>query len=398
MMKHVFLGRTAAWLVAATTLPVWMIHRLAFRLDHILFPALRGQTLVRPLFIVGIPRSGTTALHRLIAENDDRFTSLRLWEVLLAPALCEKNLIALLSRLDRRLGRPIGRCLNALQRLFTGGLQTVHPTSLQAFEEDYLGLLAFNGCFLQVLLFPFRKATWELVDLETMQPRRRDRLLDTYRGILIRHWIFETSRKRETGEPTPPCYLLSKNPSMTSWVPYLMTRFPDAHVIALRRGLEQSLPSQLSSMRSGFRWFGHRVEDPRLVSRFREMYFSYWKMLDRYRDDLEAGQFALVDYEVFRKDPHAVVTGCLLQFDYGLTAAIESRLTKASAAMKTYRSQHHYSLDEFGLTMEEVHLPEPSDQVSRWNSSLALRRKNDVTESSLGTKADRCGSGNVGSV
>ncbi len=34
-------------------------------LDHLLFPAFRSTKLRQPVFIVGVPRSGTTFLHRV---------------------------------------------------------------------------------------------------------------------------------------------------------------------------------------------------------------------------------------------------------------------------------------------------------------------------------------------
>ena len=59
-------------------------------LDELLFPRFRKQKIVRPLFIVGPPRTGTTLLHRLLAK-DDQFTSMRTWEILFAPSIVQKR-------------------------------------------------------------------------------------------------------------------------------------------------------------------------------------------------------------------------------------------------------------------------------------------------------------------
>ena len=54
--------------------------RLRLKLDRQLFPAITEEKIERPIFVIGFPRSGTTLLHSLIAEDPEAH-SLRSWHV-----------------------------------------------------------------------------------------------------------------------------------------------------------------------------------------------------------------------------------------------------------------------------------------------------------------------------
>lgn len=54
-------------------------------LDELLFPDHRRIEVRAPVFIVSNFRGGTTFLHRLLALDRDRFCTMQMWEVLLAP-------------------------------------------------------------------------------------------------------------------------------------------------------------------------------------------------------------------------------------------------------------------------------------------------------------------------
>jgi hypothetical protein len=340
-MQPNFASRLRTWAIIAVILPLLVVHRVAFWFDGILFPSLKRVRVSKPLFIVGIPRSGTTMMHRLVAENGETFTTPPLWEVVLAPALCEKYLISALISVDRAVGRPLGRFVDWLQRRLGEWLDDVHPTTLESPEEDYLGLMSFGGCFLSVLAFPLRDSVWRLVYFqERPGPKQQRRLLDVYRGLLARHLRFR-------GEHL---YILSKNPSFTSWVPALAAEFPDACFIGLRRDLKQSLPSQLSSMRDGFACFGYQVNDRRIVERFHRLFVDYWKQLERYGDELPADRFQQLEYASLRDDPCNAVIDCLERFGYAASNQTVERLNELGDAARRYRSRHRYALAEFGLT------------------------------------------------
>ncbi|MFV8053146.1 sulfotransferase family protein [Mycobacterium sp. 48b] len=65
---------------AALTIDGLLTSRLRFIADHARLP-LQAEAITAPLFATGEPRSGTTLLHALLAEDED-FRALRFWEVM----------------------------------------------------------------------------------------------------------------------------------------------------------------------------------------------------------------------------------------------------------------------------------------------------------------------------
>ena len=77
-------------LLAPTFVLVELVTWMGFLLDEIFFRKYRTIEIKQPVFIIGVPRSGTTFLQRLLAQDEDQFTSMKFWEILLAPLGGEK--------------------------------------------------------------------------------------------------------------------------------------------------------------------------------------------------------------------------------------------------------------------------------------------------------------------
>ena len=56
------------------------------------------------LFIIGPPRSGTTRMHRLMATDIKTFSSMKMWELLFAPAISQKLLLIGMGKIDALFG------------------------------------------------------------------------------------------------------------------------------------------------------------------------------------------------------------------------------------------------------------------------------------------------------
>ena len=80
-------------LVVALALPPFaclqLLHWIGFALDEILFRGYRDIEIRQPTFVLGVPRSGTTFLHRLLA-HDPQFTTFSTWECFFAPSISER--------------------------------------------------------------------------------------------------------------------------------------------------------------------------------------------------------------------------------------------------------------------------------------------------------------------
>ena len=86
--KRIFILLLMAVLYGAVEITNW----LGFLLDSILFRDCRNLLIREPVFIVGVPRSGTTFLHRLLARDEEQFTSMKFWEILFAPSIIQKKI------------------------------------------------------------------------------------------------------------------------------------------------------------------------------------------------------------------------------------------------------------------------------------------------------------------
>ena len=124
---------TCLWLSMVLMLQV--IHHCAFAMDEILFRRYRRVSIKEPLFVFGAARSGTTLTHRLLA-SDEQFTSMKLWELVLAPAIVEKYLLWMLGYLDTLLGSPGNWLITRAEKLFYRTRSNVHHYSLFVHEED----------------------------------------------------------------------------------------------------------------------------------------------------------------------------------------------------------------------------------------------------------------------
>ena len=140
-----------------------LLHRIGFALDHLLFPGYRRVDVCEPLFVVGMPRSGTSFLHQTLSQDTRRFTTLTLWELVLAPSISERAFWAGLAGMDAKLGTPVTRLGRFIERTIAGIMDRVHPVDFEEPGEDFLFLLPLFACFLLVAVFPRSPAIWELV-------------------------------------------------------------------------------------------------------------------------------------------------------------------------------------------------------------------------------------------
>lgn len=326
--------------------PLEVVNSVALFLDRFLYPSFPSTVITQPLFIVGPPRSGTTLLHRLIALDDQQFTTMSLWELVFAPAICQKQFWIGVWGVDRYFGGMGAKLLNAVEWWVAKCTHQIHPTSLSLPEEDYLLLASRRHCFLWVLAFPTCDAVWSLGTFDEHFSRaQRDSVLAEYRELVQRHLYFRGSTKT----------YLSKNPSFTGWTRALAERFPDARFLAIWRTPEQALPSQLSSVRSALSWFGYDVADPGIVSRFLQLFRSYYQRVLYEFPRESQSKFRVIAYPTMKESPTSVVMTTLSSLGYRAGASFQEKLIRAAELSRRHQSQHRYSLEEFGIAHRELY-------------------------------------------
>jgi hypothetical protein len=320
------------------------IHWLGFLLDDLLFRKYREVEIREPLFVVGLPRSGTSFLQRVLARDRRRFTTLRLWELLLAPSVTERRFWLALGRVDRLLGRPVQRLFSRGEKRGFRWMEAIHQVSVTDPEEDFFLLLPVFACFLLVVPFPYHEALWKLARFDELPAEEREPILAFYRSALQRH-LYVVGPERQ---------LLSKNPAFTPFIRSLLETFPDGRVLCCVRDPQEVVPSQLSSLRPGARLFGYEISKPEIRDRFVDMLAFFAHHALAVLPGLPEDRYAFVPLPELKKDVRGFVLGLYRRFGWQANPDFRAALEEDAARGRAHRSRHRYSLEEFGLEPGEV--------------------------------------------
>lgn len=321
-----------------------MSHFLGLALDNLFFKQYQNIKIKKPLFIIGIPRSGTTFLHRALAADNQRVTTFTLWELLLAPSIIEKKFWVGLSKLDHRFGAPLARLMSFSKRLSIHGLDEIHEISLTAPEEDFLLLAPIFACFLLIVPFPFEEI-WRLAYFDDQLPNKdKMRIMSFYKSCLQRHLYFWGQDKQ----------LVSKNASFIPFINSIRKTFPDCRIICTVRDPLQVVPSLLSSMQYAMHIFDNDTRDCYFRDPFVGMLKDAYKHLITLLPTLIANGSLFVFTDEMHQNIENVVVNIYRHFHYDLSEPFLKYLHAENELSHDYQSCHHYSLDEFGLKAETI--------------------------------------------
>lgn len=265
-------GRLVRILLYLAFTPILLFHWLCLFLDEIFFRGYRQQIIEKPVFILGVPRSGTTFLHRTMAEDSRRYSSVSTWEVFLAPSILQRKIVLFVAGIDRLIGSPLARIVRWLETKLFKGLEGVHDVALEAAEEDYLLLLPILSCFILFLPFPESSHIWNLARFDWQADQKsKQRIMSFYRASLQKH-LYVHGKGR--------CYL-SKNAAFASWPKALHETFPDARFIICMREPHKAIPSLLGSLEGGARFFQLDLSKGRMPDMLVGMMQKYYQHLLR---------------------------------------------------------------------------------------------------------------------
>jgi hypothetical protein len=323
---------------------VQAIHWLGFLLDEVFFRGYRKIRIREPLFVLGVPRSGTTNLHGVLAR-DPQFTTFSTWECLFAPSVSQRLFWRWLGRVDARIGAPLTRLLGRIEQRVFAGLDDVHAMGLRTPEEDYFALMPALACFILVLPFPHSAHLWRMGGFDRdMPPAQRRRLLDFYANALRRHLYVHGPDKR----------LLSKNAAFAPLANSLADTFPDARFLVCLRDPVQTVPSQLSSIQGGLAFFGVPPDSAPIRERFIEQLVFYYANLRELAERGAPARTVTKTLPQLKADLAGSVRDAYRRLGIPLEPSFAATLTEAAAPARTYRSAHRYDLAQFGLDANAI--------------------------------------------
>jgi glycosyltransferase involved in cell wall biosynthesis len=313
-----------------------LLHWFGMLLDALLFPSWKNTKVDSPVFITGIPRSGTTFLQRTLAQ-DKRFTSTPIWELLFAPSVSEKVFWTKVGHFLRPLGKFLGR-----QKFFSK-MEAIHSLKLDEPEEDFLFLLQLNACFILIALFPSAKGLWRLSRFDEALPKwERKLIMGYYKTCVQKHLYFQSIL-----DDSRQYVYLSKNPSFASMTDSLQKTFKQTKFVVCARNPQKTVASQVSSLKPAFELLGNGQLPEGFVERCVSMLHDYYSFLSR---SLIATNVAplLLNKEI-HSNLQIVVENLYSRWGWEIEADFDRFLRKQSEKSRNYHSNHSYELSDFGL-------------------------------------------------
>jgi hypothetical protein len=301
--------------------------RLQMERDRQLYPKIAQQEIREPLFIVGLPRSGTTLLHSLLAADLEHRCPL-MWEVRSPspPTVADEK---------RRIQRATKNC--KFFDWLAPSFRYVHAVGAEV-PQECISLMTptfMSDQFDAMYYVPSYRAWFFEQDLRPAYE---------YHRRFLQHLQFRRAARR----------WILKAPTHMFAMPALLSVYPDALFVQTHRTPVDAMASVSSLITILRRVFSDAV-DPLVVCREAIQYWS--ETLDRFlheRDRLAAYRICDVNYIEVCRDPIAAVRRIYEHFGWLLSAeaAQRMRLVLASLPQDQY-GRHRYNLSQFGLDPAE---------------------------------------------
>jgi hypothetical protein len=294
--------------------------------------------------VIATPRSGTTYLHHLLALDEERFKSCKLYQTI-APSILLERAIQRVGELDERSGRILGRLVDLIdERMFTDW-EEIHRVSLRSDEEDESLFVYSLTSPALYLLFPFIRELPEFVEITRLGRRVVRRVARDYRDTLKR-WVYLTGEER-----TP----LIKNTLLPSRLAVSDRAFPDACYVHIVRDPREAIPSAVSMFYT--MWQSHSpsiAADSPATRALADMFLEHYRLLCEQGRSRPRERWIQVRYESLITDPVGTVEGIYAVLGAPVSAAFRARLERAAAEARRFKSRHRYDPSSFGLTDDDL--------------------------------------------
>jgi Sulfotransferase family len=308
-------------------------------------PALLDAPVRRPLFILGLPRTGTTALHFLLAE-DPANQVLEYW---LAAAPGPRP-----PRAEWKSDPRYKEALRGLKIMYylDPDLKAIHLMTADGPDEcRHLFLQSFlDHTFDSNATIPSYTKWFEARDMRQAYERHRDVLK------LIQ-------------APTPERRWVLKYPAHMRNLRVLLEVYPDACIVQTHRDPRRVLPS-ICSLVAGWRGLYEDGVDRRAIGPWQlGMYAGMMETAMQVRTGADPARFYDLSFDEMVGDPVAAIGRLYDHFGFELSAAAERRMRAWHAENPQGKhGGHQYRAEEFGLRPEEI-----AERFSAYCARFAVR-------------------------
>jgi len=303
-----------------------LVNRLKIQDDLKRHPEILDVPVPRPLIITGLPRSGTTFLHRLMSEDPAGRTML-FWEAL-EPSPSPRPET---YKTDPRIARA-RKSMGLLYRL-SPRLATAHEFEAESPEED-------NNLFAHEFAAGILGFMFDVPDY--VRWLNQQDLVPGYRSMKRQLQLLSWKYRGD--------YWVLKAPAHLYGLDALLAVFPDANLVVTHRDPLQVIPS-VCSLAAGFRGIlADRLDLRRLGAEFAEAMAVGPARAAAARADADPARFFDVPYKRLTADPVGTVRDVCRHFGYDFSPDYEARARGWLARNPQHKhGVHRYRLDDFGL-------------------------------------------------
>ncbi len=294
-------------------------------------PEILQEQIRHPLFIISLPRTGTSLLQSLLSQ-DPANRSLLYWEAMNPAPPPESHT----HETDPRIAEE-QKYVQKVYKL-APKLVTIHYGHSRK-PHEYFRLLmnSFTYPFFQISAKVTRYSEWS---------KEQDM-------IPVFQYFRQQLQLLQSRFPTERWLL--KEPWNMYFIDALLTVFPDARVVQTHRDPARVVPSMCSMVAAAREMFSDHV-DMRLIGPefLRELEIMTGRST-QVRDNFDASRFFDVNYKDLVQDPAGTVRQIYDHFEYRFDDSFEKRMHEwLTANPRHKKGVHHYSLEQFGLDKDMV--------------------------------------------
>ena len=286
----------------------------------------------RPIFVTGLPRTGTTVIHRLLTV-DPRHQGLELW----------------LAEFPQPRPPRETWSENAVFQQLDAQFTKAHEENPEYTGLHYMTADEVEECW-QLL-----RQSLHSVSYETLAH------IPSYSQWLAQQdWTKPYRRHRKNlqliGLNDPEKRWVLKNPSHLFALDALFATYPDALVVQCHRPAETIMASMCSLAQHTTAGWSETFVGDVIGADSMETWSRGLELFNTERAKHDPAQFCDVDYFDFIKDPVASVEGIYRHFGIDFTEAARQAIADSHAESKKgpRAPKHTYSLADYGLTDDQV--------------------------------------------
>ena len=300
------------------------------------YPEILTQPIDDPLVIVGLPRTGTTLLQRMLAV-DPRFYSAAWWETRYPAPLPGEAV-------EHPASRIASACAEVEQMIqYIPQILAIHPLDAMQPDEEFMLMEHSFMCAMDSYANVPTYTAWLAQQDQTSVYEYLKKMLQ-----------FLQWQKRQRGVPDAQRWIL-KTPQHLHTLERLFKVFPRAKVVLTHRDPSMTIPSMASMAHTLWKMFAD-APDAKVVG-------GQWSAQMRravhhamaVRAALPAGCFLDIRFEDTVTDPFGVIERVYrfagMSFTDDVRDAMKAWLSHNS---RDKRAVHDYTLAEFGLSVEQL--------------------------------------------